>query len=431
MADNQKFTYVFIAIFVGTGLVVGAWLLNQARPDQQVEQPSAKMVKASGKCASCHRRETPTVVKQFQKSQHAKEGVTCLDCHKPEKGQEGTAHRGFEISQSMTSKNCASCHSTEYDQFERSRHAAPAWAAVRGRQDFSERQLEIGEKHHPGAVDRDANRLAQLEGPGAIEKGCGECHSIGRPNDDGSFGTCTDCHSRHNASVELARRPRTCGQCHMGPDHSQLEIYRESKHGVLFHMQQDSMNLSADPKSLTTDDMPVPTCSTCHMSGLEGMGVTHDVGERLSWYLFAPVSEKRDHYKRGQQEMKEVCLKCHTKGHTETFYEEAETVVQTTNKKVARAEKLMDDLYENDYLTKEPFDEKIEFVYFDLWHYYGRTAKHGAFMGGADFVQWHGNYELLHKEVTLEEMAAKQRKQGKVGQKDDNKKSDSSDGSEE
>ena len=38
-------------------------------------------------------------------------------------------------------------------------------------------------------------------------------------------------------------------------------------------------------------------------------------------------------------------------------------------------------------------------------HYFGRTAKHGAFTGGADFVQWHGNYELLLKRTELEEMA--------------------------
>ncbi len=47
-------------------------------------------------------------------------------------------------------------------------------------------------------------------------------------------------------------------------------------------------------------------------------------------------------------------------------------------------------------------DEPIEFLAFDYWHYYGRTAKHGAFMGGADFVQWHGNYELLHYRVKIE-----------------------------
>ena len=65
----------------------------------------------------------------------------------------------------------------------------------------------------------------------------------------------------------------------------------------------------------------------------------------------------------------------------------------------------MTELRKEGLLTPEPFDEPIEFIAFDLWHYYGRTAKHGAFMGGADFVQWHGNYELLLKMVKMEEMA--------------------------
>jgi hypothetical protein len=42
---------------------------------------------------------------------------------------------------------------------------------------------------------------------------------------------------RHTASVEVARMPRTCGQCHLGPDHSQIGIYAESKHGVLLAPQ--------------------------------------------------------------------------------------------------------------------------------------------------------------------------------------------------
>ena len=120
----------------------------------------------------------------------------------------------------------------------RSRHASPAWAAVRGAQDFTIEQISFGEQHHPGWVDRPANALALLEGESAISKGCIECHDIGKPNLDGTIGTCIDCHARHVASVSLARRPETCGQCHMGPDHSQLEIYHESKHGVLFNDQQ-------------------------------------------------------------------------------------------------------------------------------------------------------------------------------------------------
>jgi hydroxylamine dehydrogenase len=48
----------------------------------------------------------------------------------------------------------------------------------------------------------------------------------------------------------------------MGPDHSQIEIYNESKHGVIFAAQEKSLNLDAAAGSLTTRDMFVPTCAT-------------------------------------------------------------------------------------------------------------------------------------------------------------------------
>jgi hydroxylamine dehydrogenase len=57
----------------------------------------------------------------------------------------------------------------------------------------------------------------------------------------------------------------------------------------------------------------------------------------------------------------------------------------------------------------------MDFLDFDIWHYYGRTAKHGAFMGGADFVQWHGNYELLKLKVEMEELAAELREKKASG----------------
>lgn len=126
---------------------------------------------------------------------------------------------------------------------------------------------------------------------------------------------------------------------------------------------------------------------------------------RLSWWLFAPVSERRPTYLQGQDAMKSLCNTCHVSSKTDAFYEAAEAVVVDTNAKVAAARALVDSLRAEGLLTDEPFDEAVEFVYFDLWHYYGRTAKHGAFMGGADFVQWHGNYELLAKMVELREMA--------------------------
>lgn len=397
----MRFQPLFVAVLLATALLVAALLINSNRPEVQTAQPSAAHVTATGKCASCHRNQASAVVHEFEMSRHAREGVSCLDCHQAAEGQESVSHNGFEISQHLTSKNCSACHKQEYEQFLRSRHAAPAMAAVTGTAGFSAEQIAHAERYHPGMVKRPANALAQLEGSSAIGVGCVKCHQIGAPNSDGSIGRCTECHSRHNSSVRLARQPETCGQCHMGPDHSQLEIYHESKHGVLFHDQRHMLNLDVDPQDLTTAEMPLPTCATCHLSGLNGLAVTHDTTERLSWLLYAPVSKKRAGYQQGQDAMKATCLQCHTSKTVERFYTEAESVVVDTNAKVKEALALIAEAKAEGLLTPKPFDEELEFLEFDIWHYYGRTAKHGAFMGGADFVQWHGNYELLHYKIKI------------------------------
>ncbi len=402
----MSFKSIFIACVIGGSLMVAALMFNRARPAGLVAGSSAVFTEASGRCAQCHRQETAAVVHQFERSEHSGANVTCYDCHQALDGQEEFEHYNFVMARDVTSLNCAACHTTEYDQFARSRHALPAWGAVNGAAGVSEDLVALSERYHPGSVARPANALATLEGASATATGCLGCHNIGVPNADGSVGSCTECHSRHSTSIELAREPRTCGQCHMGPDHSQLEIYSESKHGVLFNAQRSELNLAADPKRLTTADMPIPTCATCHMSGLDGLKVTHDTTERLSYWLFAEVSERRPGHLAAQTEMQETCLKCHASTSVERFYSAAEAVVSATNEHVRETQDLMAGLRAEGLLTPEPFDEAIEFVYFDYWHYFGRTAKHGAFMGGADFVQWHGNYELLQKRTELEEMAA-------------------------
>jgi hypothetical protein len=402
----MPFKSVFVAVVIGTAMIVAALLVSSHRPSLEREQPTPALVEATGKCAECHRHQTPGVVAQFERSRHAGKGVTCLDCHQPGPGSAGLDHHGFTIAKVLTSQTCASCHATEYDQFARSRHAGPAWAAVHGTSGFSPAQVAQGERYHKGWIDRTPMGIGALEGSSALTSGCDSCHAIGRPNGDGSFGTCTNCHSRHNASVTLAREPATCGQCHMGPDHSQVEIYEESKHGALFHAQQASMRLDAPPALLKASDMSVPTCATCHMSGLEGAGQTHDTTERLSWYLFAPISAKRPGYERAQAAMKDVCTKCHARSHIDEFFARAEDVVKATNEKVEGAIAVMDGLRKEGLVSPKAFQDPISFDEFDLWHYYGRTAKHGAFMGGADFVQWHGNYELLRLRVQIDRQAS-------------------------
>ncbi len=402
---NLEFRSVFIAVLISGTLFFIALLLHKARPQSEVSQHEPQFTRASGKCAACHVQETSAIVRQYEMSKHAQVGVNCYSCHKALEGQKKFEHRGFVLSTEVTPMNCAQCHANEHEQYMRSRHAAPAWAAVHGKKHFTKEQIAHAEKYHKGAVDRPPNQLAALEGESAIASGCDGCHDIGKPNHDQSVGKCTPCHSKHSTSIRLARNPQTCGQCHMGPDHAQIEIYNESPHGALFAAQSHYFNLDADPKKLTTKDMSVPVCATCHMSGLEGLKVTHDVSERLSYFLFAAISSKRPHYARARSEMQEVCAKCHARSKVESFYEDAEAVVRSTNKKVQAAKDIMQRLRKKGLLTPQAFDEDIEFLYFDLWHYYGRTAKHGAYMGGPDFVQWHGNYELLLKLTKLKKMA--------------------------
>ncbi len=402
----MSFRSVFIAVVIAFALILSAFLINRARPKAETEQAAAEFVRASGKCAECHARSQYSVVHEYEISKHAQKSVSCLDCHQAAQGQEKKDHHGFVIaSVPLTAANCRSCHEQIYQQFVRSRHAAPAWAAIHGEKGLTPEQVNFSETYQPGGTRRPPHPFVTAEGASAMASGCERCHSVGKPNPDGTIGTCTACHTRHTSSVAIARLPSTCGQCHLGPDHSQIEIYEESKHGVMFAAQERLLNLSVAPKDLTTRDMFVPTCATCHMSGINGLGVTHDPSERLSYYLANAISEKRPNYAAAQAKMKQVCAQCHTAAVIDPVYQRAEAVVTATNEKVTAAKEVIDGLRKDGALSSPPFSQPIDFVYFDFWHYDGRTAKHAAFMGGADFVQWHGNYPMLRKTAELNAMA--------------------------
>jgi hydroxylamine dehydrogenase len=407
----MSFRSVFIAVVVAFALIVAAFLIQRARPKVESEQPSAALVRATGKCAECHARTQYSVVHEYEMSRHAAKGINCLDCHQPAANQEKKDHHGFTVSAKLTAGNCRSCHESIYQQFLHSRHAATAWAAIYGEKGLTPEQVNFSETYQPGGTRRPPHPFVQLEGGSAMASGCEQCHSVGKPNSDGTIGNCTACHTRHTSSVRIARLPSTCAQCHMGPDHSQIEIYEESKHGVMFQAQERLLNLDVPPGTLTTRDMFIPTCATCHMSGINGVGVTHDPSERLSYYLANAVSERRPNYAAAQAKMKLICSQCHTPSIPDRVYTQAEQVVQSTNNKVRTAQDIVTALRKDGVVSGPPFSQPIDFIYFDLWHYDGRTSKHGAFMGGADFVQWHGNYPILQKTVELKAMAAELRKE--------------------
>jgi len=281
---------------------------------------------------------------------------------------------------------------------------------VFGAEGLKPEQVEYAERFQPGYARRPPHPFVTMEGPSAKTSGCANCHSIGRPNDDGTIGNCTWCHTRHTSSVAIARLTTTCGQCHLGPDHSQLEIYEESKHGVLFHAQERLLNMDVPSKSPTTRDMFVPTCATCHMSGINGQSVTHDPSDRLSYHLADPITKPRPNKEHAQEAMKQICIQCHARPLIDRVYTEAGRVVANTNQQVQQATDIITALRKDGSLNTPPFSQPIDFVYFDLWHYDGRTSKHGAFMGGADFVQWHGNYPMLAKTVELRAQAEELRR---------------------
>ena len=418
-------------LVIGTGvtliIIVIIYLFTQlpsgGEPTTIEKNGNTVVFDSADKCATCHRRVSPDIVNQFSVSTMARAGVKCTDCHVVEKSNPmGKEHQGFFITVSPTPKQCAKCHPSESRQFDHSRHSAPAWMALNGFEDFSPEQQKFVNDNIPeanrgpnGIITATRNSLFDIEGPSVTPAACQDCHSIGKPNADGSIGNCNKCHFRHEFSLEQVRKPEVCGQCHLGPDHPQMEIYDESAHGVMYKTEGEKWNWSQKPGRLTTLDMPAPTCATCHMSGFGNQGTTHDVGQRLSKFLFAAVSSDRPGAVDGREAMKSVCSNCHSPNFVNNLYNRADSVTAFVNSKVKEASNIIEGLVKDGIITKEPFATQISFDAFDLWHYYGRSAKFAAYMQGPDFVQWHGIYPLLKELNKVKEDAKKLRDEHRKG----------------
>jgi hydroxylamine dehydrogenase len=245
--------------------------------------------------------------------------------------------------------------------------------------------------------DKTRHALYAIEGPEITGFACKTCHEIGVPNKDGSIGKCQKCHLRHEFQLSQSRKPDTCSNCHIGPDHPQWEIYQESFHGIKYLTSGQEFNWDADIGTLSVADFPAPTCATCHFSGFGGAFTTHDVGDRLTWYSFAPKSDRRPDWEENRDRMQNVCSECHIQEWIKSFYTRADALVLQVNAWVQESDNIAADLKAAGYMNDKPFDEPIDFIYFDLWHIYGRTSKFGAWMQGADYTQWHGAYGILDK----------------------------------
>ena len=355
---------------------------------------TGKVSEAGQICIDCHQTSTPGIVDQWQHSAHAKAGVDCYACHRADAKDPATfEHNGQKIAVIVTPNYCKRCHAKEFEQFEKSRHANAA--------------------QFIGSLD---NVLGEIvEGGPAAMNGCRQCHGsdvkyvgdgkfdyatwpnsgMGRLNPDGSKGSCAACHGRHSFSAALARNPENCGKCHMGPDHPQIEIYNESKHGIQFRANIAQMNLASKSWIVGKDYSAAPTCATCHMSATSTQPVTHDAGDRISYTLRPAVSIKQENWEKRRAAMQDVCSNCHAQGWIDNFYKQYEGTVDLYNEKFAKpAKAIMDKLHASGKLTSTPFDEPLEWKYYELWHHQGRRARMGTAMMAPDYTQWHGFYEV-------------------------------------
>ncbi len=378
-------------------LMLAAGCAGHAAP---TEEPAAADLGAESKaCVECHTaaKVGTAAIEEWKKSTHAAKGVGCYECHKAEKtDKDAMDHNGFTIAVIVSPNDCARCHEKESKEFQASHHA------------------KAGEIL--GSLDNVLGEI--IEGPQAAINGCKQCHGsqvlvqedgsldpttwpntgIGRLNPDGSRGSCSACHSRHLFSAAVARHPDNCGKCHLGPDHPQKEIYEESKHGIAFAANEDKMNLDGKSWVVGVDYSAAPTCATCHMSATPTQGVTHDPGERISWTLRPVVSKKLENWEQKRNNMKDVCGNCHAAPFVDAFYTQFDGAVTLYNEKFGKpAKEIMGKLREAGKITPDPFDDKIEWTFFYLWHHEGRRARHGAAMMGPDYTQWHGFFEVADR----------------------------------
>ena len=442
-------------------------MINWAGSPSAPIEVAKKSGSTSDKCVECHLKQSPALVMEWQRSRHATNGVGCLDCHGAKKEDvDAWLHEGATIATLVTPKDCAQCHDTEFQQFERSHHAQAGEILASLDNVLAEKVAGMPGNNADavngcwqchGAIvkfQRD-NKGAILRAPSGkplLDPNTWPNSGIGRLNPDGSKGSCHACHSRHSFEAKLSRSPENCGKCHMGPDHPQIEIFDESKHGIAFYANRDKMALDKEGDwVLGKDYSAAPTCASCHIGSYSTpngkvSGNSHDVGERISWTLRPVISAKlnlvqfEDGFKEDYPDtrplpkvgeevattekiveneklvtkkvirrvkaiitwnqrrdaMKGACLNCHNNTYVDNFYTQFDDLVMLYNDKFGRpAQKFMDELTADGALNpKAPFEHEVQWIFYELWHHEGRRARHGASMMGPDYTHWHGMYEV-------------------------------------
>jgi hypothetical protein len=267
------------------------------------------------------------------------------------------------------------------------------------------------------------------------------------------MGACSACHTRHTFSIEVARKPYTCKECHVGPDVPAYKVYAASKHGNIFSSKHATWDFKAVPWTIGKD-FTAPTCATCHISLLvntdEQVVVerTHQMNNRLPWRILGliyahPHPIKPDtsiiRNKGGlplptddnggyatkflidekemaarKQTMQAACLNCHDSSWVNGHWQRLENTIKETNAQTLTATRIMQDIWKLGLAQRQdnPYDEAIEKKWSTTWLFYANTIRFASSMaGGGDYgVFAGGRYQLSQTLLELNDWLKLQKK---------------------
>lgn len=445
-------------------------------------------------CISCHESVTPGIVTDWKTSLHSKNSfaiavlksefekrvsskevpnnlsevvVGCYECHSlnAEKHKDNFEHYGYKINIIVTPTDCATCHKTEVDEYQNSKKAHaldnlqknPVFNTLvnttLGVKSVNENNISMVDATH---FTKNETCYAchgtgiKVDGVRTITTDLGEIEipkltdwpnqGVGRINPDGSYGSCTACHPRHSFSIEVARKPYTCEQCHLEPDVPAYNIYKESKHGNIFDSKKEVWNWENIPWKLGVD-FKAPSCASCHNSLLVNpqgeliVSRTHDFGARLWVRVFGliyshpqpkngktyeiknsdglPLPTTFDNHpaidyliSKSEQEvrktnMEKICTSCHGNNWVKSYFEKMDNTLLETDKMVETATKLMSYAWNEKLVdNKNPFDEDLEQLWVQQWLFYANSVRYSAAMSGPDYAAFKNGWWYLTKNLS-------------------------------
>ncbi len=466
-------------------------------------------------CIDCHMIYTPGIVEDWLSSRHAKitpleamkkpdlerrisieilpdelqaYAVGCYECHSrnPENHRDNFEHMEFKINVVVSPNDCKTCHPVEVNQFSGSKkaHAVKNLMAnpvyhtlvnsitgmkkVENGKILSEKPSE--KTLHETCLGCHGTKV-EVRGLKTVSTSMGEVtvpnltnwpnQGVGRENPDGSLGACTACHPRHGFSIEVARKPYSCAQCHLAPDVPAWNVYKDSKHGNIYFSKHHEGDFNAVPW-VVGKDFKSPTCATCHNSLIVSPNDeviaerTHDFGSRLWVRLFGliyshpqpisgnttiiknkdgqplpttftgePASEylidKKEQEKR-LSGMKNICNNCHSSNWISGHFEKLENTLKEANEMTLAATKLILEAWEKESEDKtNPFDEAIEKMWIRQWLFYANSIRYTSAMAGtpdyATFMlgwwEFSDNLQKMKDMIEMKSMLLQKEREGK------------------